>query len=233
MGERYAQSLYVKICGLSDEAAVTAAVEAGADAIGLVMVSSPRQVSPLQAAALAAHGRGLARRLGRPLDVVAVFRWADNDTIAEAVEGWWPDAVQVYPPNVESAAHLRHRDPPGRVRRWLPAFRDGATLPTSEQLPGPRVIDGPTEGSGETGDWAAVESAAASAPVILAGGLSPKNVASAIERVRPYGVDVSSGVESSRGQKSPQMIKAFIAAARAAARGHSFDPVSPDQTVHT
>lgn len=203
--------LYVKICGLTDEASVTAAVEAGADAIGLVVVPSPRQVSPGRAATLAAHGRAEARRLGVPLEVVAVYRWPSTAEVLTLLDAFNPDRVQVYPPDLDALGAL---GAPGV--RWLLAFRGGCPLPHTDEV---IVVDGPKEGSGETGDWRAVAEAAARGPVILAGGLHLGNVAAAIARVAPHGVDVSSGVEEAPGRKSASKIRDFVARAREAARG--------------
>ena len=103
---------------------------------------------------------------------------------------------------------------PETVGTW-PVYRDGAA-----NLPGVSaatyLFEGPVSGSGETVDWGRAAALSRHGNMILAGGLSPANVAAAIEAVRPFGVDVSSGVESAPGRKDARLIQQFIAAARAA-----------------
>jgi phosphoribosylanthranilate isomerase len=96
----------------------------------------------------------------------------------------------------------------------LPVVRAGAALP--RPLPPRLLFEGPVSGRGETADWAQARELARGTELVLAGGLRPANVATAIERVRPYGVDVSSGVESQPGVKAPALILEFVQAARAA-----------------
>ena len=105
---------------------------------------------------------------------------------------------------------------PGTLRcPVLPVVRAGAALP--EPLPARLLFEGPVSGTGETADWERARELALRTRLVLAGGLRPANVAAAIARVRPYGVDVSSGVESQPGVKSPALILEFVKAARAAA----------------
>ena len=98
------------------------------------------------------------------------------------------------------------------VERW-PVFREGGSKPDTD---GTFVYEGPKSGQGEAVDWSAATGIAAKGDMILAGGLDATNIATAITTVRPFGVDVSSGVESSPGQKDSGRIRQFISAARAA-----------------
>ena len=104
--------------------------------------------------------------------------------------------------------------------RPLPVFRAGRPMP--EKLPRLLLFEGPVSGSGEVADWSQARALAAKTRVILAGGLHPGNVGGAIRTVRPYGVDVSSGVESSRGIKDPELIRRFVEAVRKADRQKDF-----------
>ncbi|MFN7273094.1 MAG: phosphoribosylanthranilate isomerase, partial [Gammaproteobacteria bacterium] len=99
--------------------------------------------------------------------------------------------------------------------RLLPVLREGAALPVP--LPARVLYEGAVSGTGRTADWALAHAVARQTEALLAGGLNPDNVAEAIRKVRPWGVDVSSGVESAPGVKSPTKISAFLATARAAA----------------
>lgn len=194
--------VWIKICGLTDSSAVAAAAEAGADAVGFVFhAASPRHLRPEAAAVLAAQvPPGLAR--------VAVFlhpSQADVDAALAAVE---PDYVQT-----DAADFDYLRLPPGL--RALPVLRSGAALPVA--LPARFVYEAAQSGAGHRADWHSARVLAERGELVLGGGLDAGNVAAAIGAVVPFGVDVSSGVELERGRKDPRLVKAFVAAARAAA----------------
>jgi phosphoribosylanthranilate isomerase len=195
-----AHPLWVKICGLRTAAAVAAAVEAGADALGFVFHEpSPRNLTPAEAKALAvAVPPGTER--------VAVFLHPAQSLVDAVLEAVQPDTIQA-----DAADLARLRLPPGL--RTLPVLRSGSVPP---QLPPRFLYEGMLSGAGETADWAEAAALARRGELLLAGGLAPSNVASAIACVRPSGVDVSSGVESSRGVKDAAMIHDFVSAARAA-----------------
>lgn len=196
--------MYVKICGLTDPGAVAAAVEAGADAIGLVMTASPRQITPERAAELAA---------AVPPEVltVGVFRGEDPATVRAAALTAGVRAIQL---------HGRHphgdftalKDLGLTLIRAVDAKADLRCGAFDESL---LLVDAPRAGSGEPWDWSAVRGRP-TGQWLLAGGLAPGNVAEAVAAARPWGVDVSSGVEASPGVKDPALITAFIDAARAA-----------------
>ncbi len=192
-------SMFVKICGLTSPEGVAAAVKAGADAAGFVFSPSPRQVTPDRA-------RQLAAALPAGMLRVAVFRHPPPGWIAQVLEEFPADWVQ------SDAADLPGVDLGGADA--LPVFRSGAPLPP--HLPELLLFEGPDSGAGRVADWEAAAGVAALTRVILAGGLNPANLGAALARVRPWGVDVSSGVESSPGVKDPALVAAFVAAARRA-----------------
>ena len=194
-------TLMVKICGLRSAADVGAAVEAGANAVGFVFADSVRRVGPAEASqAAAALPDGVLR--------VAVMKHPSNAEWQAVLDGFAPDVLQT---DAEDYAEL---DVPDSVRRW-PVYREGKIVDTAS-MPQEFLYEGSKSGAGETVDWARAEVIARQGSMLLAGGLSPDNVAAAIAAVRPWGVDVSSGVESAPGRKDPQKINEFIKAARAA-----------------
>lgn len=194
-------SLFVKICGITDLAALEAAVEAGADAVGFVFhVPSPRNVTPALAAALAA-------RLPRTTMSVAVTLHPGQTLIDEVLAAFRPDAWQ------SDAGDFAAVDVPAPIQRW-PVYRGGQPL----QSPPPRLLfEGERSGAGQVADWTLAAAWARGSELVLGGGLTAASVASAVTTVRPFGVDVSSGVESMSGHKDPRRVREFVAAARAAA----------------
>ncbi|RMG49271.1 MAG: phosphoribosylanthranilate isomerase [Acidobacteria bacterium] len=202
----------VKICGITDAAALRAAVEGGADAVGFVFAGSPRAVIPHVAAAL-------ADSLPPYVSPVAVFARPTREELSAVLEVFRPDWIQA---DFEAEGGV----PPRYRSRFLPVFRArpgieeeverylGASPPAG----GAFVLDGPVSGSGEPVDWETASRLARRAPLVLAGGLTPENVGEAIRTVRPYAVDVSSGVESEPGRKDPAKIAAFLEAVREAER---------------
>jgi phosphoribosylanthranilate isomerase len=194
--------MWIKICGMTTAEAVAAALEARADAIGFVFARSPRQISPAAAAALAAPARGR-------LSLVAVTHHPSQQLLEEIVAALRPDVLQT---DVDDVPALRL--PEGL--RLLPVLRTGGNRPAT--LPARLLYEGPGSGTGVTCDWSAARDAARRTELILAGGLNADNVGAAIESVRPFGVDVSSGVEERPGIKSPEKVRQFVRIARAAFR---------------
>jgi phosphoribosylanthranilate isomerase len=190
-------SVFVKVCGLTTPEGVAAAIEAGADAVGFVFSPSPREVTPARARALAAGLPAGTRK-------VAVFRHPPPGWITRVLEEFPADWIQ------SDAADLPGVDLGGAEA--LPVFRSGAPLP--ELLPELLLFEGPESGSGNVADWSAAAALAQRTRIILAGGLHPGNLAAALDTVAPWGVDVSSGVESAPGVKDPALVAAFVAAAR-------------------
>ena len=192
--------MWIKICGMTTAAAVSAAIEAGVDAIGFVFAQSVRQLTPRAAAALARSARGRVR-------CVAVTRRPTQRSVDEILNAFRPDLLQS-----DAVDFPALRLPAGLGQ--LPVVRAGEPVPG--QLPQRILFEGPASGSGSVSDWEAAQSLARRTELVLAGGLSAANVAAAIAAVRPFGVDVSSGVEERPGLKSPAEIVRFVLAVRAA-----------------
>jgi len=192
--------MWIKICGLTDEGALAAALQARADAVGFVFAPSVRQLRPDQAAQLAVTARGRTM-------LVAVTLQPTQAQVDEIVSVLKPDALQ------SDLADFAHLQLPETLMR-LPVVRVGAR--SGVALPHRILFEGARSGVGEMTDWHTAAHLALTSELILAGGLHAGNIAAAIGAVRPFGVDVSSGVEYSPGQKSPEKIAQFVAAARAA-----------------
>jgi len=190
--------MWIKICGLTTPEAVTAALDAGADAIGFVFAKSVRQVSADVALRLAAPARGRAL-------CVAVTRHPSQEDIDDIVSVFKPDVLQT------DSADLALLRLPTQLE-LLPVMRGagGEAL----VLPPRLLFEGLTSGAGVPCDWTAARRVARRTELVLAGGLNPANVAAAIAAVQPFGVDVSTGVEVRPGVKSPAEIMKFVRAAR-------------------
>ena len=192
--------MWIKVCGMTTAEAVTAAIDAGVDAIGFVFAESVRQLTPQTAAALARPARGRVR-------CVAVTRHPEQRALDEILNVFRPDLLQT------DAADFAALRLPATLER-LPVVREGEAPP--ETLPRRLLFEGPASGQGCVSDWDAARSLAARTGLVLAGGLSADNVGAAIAAVQPFGVDVSSGVEERPGLKSPAHIVSFVAAVRRA-----------------
>ena len=193
---------FVKICGMTEPAAVAAAIAAGADAIGFVFAPSVRRVTPEIAAQLAAPARG-------KLLCVAVTQHPTDAELAEIFELFRPDVLQ------GEAADLEALTLPAGVVK-LPVLRHGRYAAAAGPAQNRVLFEGPRSGTGQVADWAVARRLAEHSELILAGGLAPDNVSAAIAAVRPFGVDVSSGVEKAPGMKSRTKIADFVDRARAA-----------------
>jgi phosphoribosylanthranilate isomerase len=191
-------TLWIKICGMTTPEAVEACLDAQVDAIGFVLAESVRQVTAARAAELAAPARG------RVL-CAAVTRHPTQQAIDEIVAVLDPDLLQT---DAEDLPGLRV---PSRLQ-VLPVFRrwNGE----DRQLPPRLLFEGASSGSGVTCDWLGAQHIARKSQLILAGGLNATNIGAAIAAVRPFGVDVSSGVEERPGIKSQAEIARFVSAAR-------------------
>jgi len=183
--------------------AVAAAVDAGVDAIGFVFAKSVRQVTPERATLLAAPARGRVR-------CVAVTRHPSQQDIDRILEDFKPDVLQT------DAVDLRSLRLPGELD-LLPVLRNAQD---GEDLPARLLFEGLASGTGMPCDWSAAHQVARRTELVLAGGLNPNNVASAIAQVQPFGIDVSTGVEARPGVKSPAQIVLFVTVARASGVAH-------------
>jgi len=197
--------VFVKVCGLSTPESVRAAVESGADAVGFVLTQSPREVSPEQARALLADvPEGIA--------AVGVFRHenaADAVVTARAAGLEW---VQLHGSRTPEDVRAVHDAGMRLIRAVTLGAADDEFTDWGEDL---LLVDAAVPGSGEAWDYALMRrKGLAGRKWLLAGGLSPENVASAVEAAAAWGVDVSSGVEASRGVKDLAKVRAFVKAAK-------------------
>jgi phosphoribosylanthranilate isomerase len=200
--------MFVKICGITREEDALLAVAMGADAVGFMFAPSPRQVTPSVAASI-------ANRLPPEVLTVGVFRDEAPRRVVEIVQRAGLRAAQLHGhESREDAGYVAVRVP-----LTIKAFAAGdpALARAGEYGAAIVMIDSPSPGSGKVFDWRLAEGAPRARRLVLAGGLTPENVAEAIRVVRPWGVDVSTGVEASPGRKDPRAVRAFVAAARAAA----------------
>lgn len=199
----------IKICGLTREEDVDAAVAAGADAIGFVFYPpSPRYVTPQRVAEL-------ARRIPPFVDIVGLFVNEAPDVVRAACEALPINVLQFH--GDEDAAYCRQFARPylraARVRPGLDLVEFASSFPDARGL----LLDAFVEGYGGGGhvfDWTLIPPNLPSY-LVLSGGLTADNVGDAVQRVRPVAVDVSSGVEMSKGIKDHAKITAFVAAVRA------------------
>ncbi len=198
-------SLFVKICGVKTVKAVEAAVSAGADAIGFnFFPPSPRCLTPEQAAQLA----GAAPR--RILRVAVMLRPVQKEW-EQVLAEFKPDCLQA---DADSLARLSLPS----ALRTLPVYRDHEQF-NPESVPAATrcLFEGARSGIGQRPDWKRAARLARRNEMVLAGGLGPDNVAEAVRQVRPWGVDVASGVESAPGVKDAAAMSEFVRAARQAA----------------
>lgn len=214
-------NLLVKICGLSTAPALEAALAAGADLVGFVFFPpSPRHVTLAQALALGEQAGARALKVGLTVD-------ADDDLLAAIVEALRPDMLQLH--GHETADRVRAV----RARFGLPVMKalpigtardlacigdyaDAADRLLFDARPPPNAAR--PGGLGHPFDWRLLEGVVSPLPFMLSGGLHSRNIAEALRITQAPGVDISSGVERAPGEKDPDMITAFIRAARAAAR---------------
>jgi phosphoribosylanthranilate isomerase len=197
--------MFVKICGLTTEETVQAAVAAGADALGFVFAKSPRQLTPARAVEL-------TQDLPAHIAKIAVMRHPSANEWAKVRDEFKPDWLQT---DTDDFAEL---DVPENIGSFQ-VYRDKLTVDfASDALNWPAYIlfEGARSGVGLKPDWGHAAQIARRTCLMLAGGLNPDNVREAIMHVHPWGVDVSSGVEKSPGVKDPDKIAAFIQAAKAA-----------------
>jgi phosphoribosylanthranilate isomerase len=224
-------SLWIKICANTSLADAMVAAEAGADAVGFVFAPSPRRVTAEQAAAIVPH-------LPAKIEKIGVFVDATVDDIAATVDRAGLTGVQLHSDmTAETTAKLRARFGPGlRILRVVhfeadaPERAAAATTDASVDMSVDAIlIDSRTAtavgGTGKSYDWTAAStslfqnSGVQKHRLVAAGGLTPENVAEAIAVLRPWGVDVVSGVEVAPGRKDAAKVRAFIENARGANRG--------------
>lgn len=218
----------IKICGVREPSTALAAAQAGADAIGLVFaVASPRFVSHDQA-------KKIVRALPAFVEPVGLFVDAPVEQIQATANELGLSTVQLHgrespnivaqlaPMRVIKAIAFEPTDLSAKLDSWrqTPGSLAGLLWDAPKSANNEAGLAPPSGGSGSRFDWEALAklkdagSLESLAPMILAGGLTPDNVGQAISQLAPWGVDVSSGVESSRGEKDDALIAAFCAAVR-------------------
>lgn len=198
--------LRVKICGITRPEDARAAEAAGADAIGLIFAErSTRRVTLEQAAAC-------AQATGPFLSRVGVFVDAPLELVLHAVRALRLEAVQLH--GREAPAYAAALRGEARVVRAV-AFEAGLEPDELRRFPADAwLLDGLRPGAGEAFDWEAAAALRGMPGLVLAGGLTPENVAAGVRALAPYAVDVASGVEAAPGVKDPARIRAFVRAAR-------------------
>jgi len=198
-------SLLVKICGITNEADALLAVAMGADALGFVFAPSPRQVTPKAV-------QRIVERVPRGIITVGVFRNEAPRRVADVVNEIGLRAAQLH--GDESTADARWVAE--RVPWIIKAFPAGHPGIGRFQDYGAQavLVDAPSPGSGELFDWRLAEGVVDPRRLIVSGGLHAGNVGDAIAHLRPFGVDVSTGVESEPGRKDPARVRDFVAACR-------------------
>ncbi len=196
---------FVKICGVTSEADALLAVGFGASAVGFIFAPSPRQVS-------VADVHDIVRRMPPEVLTVGVFRDAPAATVVEQVHAAGLGAAQLHGHETpETVRYVRDRVP--FVIKALSAgspdverFDEfGADL---------LLLDSPNPGSGVTFDWSLARGVTDPSRLVVSGGLNPANVAELVSHLRPFGVDVATGVESRPGVKDPRLVSDFIHNAR-------------------
>lgn len=200
--------MFVKVCGITTEEDALLAVALGADAVGFIFAPSSRQVAVQRA-------HDIARRLPPEILTIGVFRDESPERVVEIVHRAGLRGAQLHGhERPEHSAWVR-----ARVPFVMKAFAAGdpALAEAAEHGADAVLLDAPTPGSGRVFDWTLAEGVPAGLRLVLAGGLHPGNVADAVQRVHPWGVDVASGVEAAPGRKDARKLRAFLVAARAAA----------------
>lgn len=197
----------IKLCGLSRPEDIAAANEVNPDYIGFVFApKSKRYVSPTQAAQL-------KQQLAAGIQAVGVFVKEDPETVVHLLEDGVIDVAQLH--GSESEAYIRtlrqhtHKPIMQAFRVDTPADLEKAQASSADYI----LLDSGDGGTGERFDWSLL--AGATRPYFLAGGLDPENVGGAVEKLKPYAVDVSSGIETD-GKKDPEKMKNFVRAVRGA-----------------
>ena len=198
--------MFVKVCQITNEEDALLSIAMGADAIGFIFAASPRQVQPPVV-------RDIVRRLPSDVLTVGVFANEAPERVVEIVKATGLRGAQLHGGTAEQTQYVKERVPV-----VIKAF--GAGDPGVRKARDHRAdaihVDNPRPGSGQVFDWSLAEDVPGGLRLILAGGLTSENVGDAIAMVRPWGVDVGTGVEASIGKKDPRKLRAFVSAARAA-----------------
>ena len=209
--------MFVKICGTTNEEDALLAVAMGADAVGFIFApGSTRQIT-------ADRARDIARRLPPEILTIGVFRNQAPEQVVDIVHTAGLRGAQLHGKETVEEAQLVRK----QVQFLIQAFAAGdPAIERAEEYPADAImIDSPTPGSGKVFDWSLTDGVPHGVRLILAGGLTPENVAGAVHQVRPWGVDCATGVESEPGRKDARKVRAFVANAKAAAPEEQYEGV--------
>ena len=205
--------MFIKICGITTADDALLATALGADGLGFIMAPSTRQIAPPRV-------EEIVRRLPSGVLTVGVFRDEAPSRVIEIINRCGLKAAQLSgKESMEDTRMIRENVPavikafPGGSPALSVADRYGADIV---------MVDSDSPGSGQVFDWSLAEGAPSGIRLLMAGGLNPENVSMAIAKVRPWGVDVATGVEMSPGRKDPARLRAFINAVR------QTEPAKPD-----
>lgn len=201
----------IKVCGITTAEDAKEAIRLGVDAIGFIFVeNSPRYISPEKA-------KEIVMQLPPFIHLVGVFVNCDPVEVEEIIEYCGLTHVQLHgSEDVDYCLRLSQDATPCRV---LKAFRVGPESTAADFLPYEQAVsgflldtyvEGQEGGTGRPFDWSVIEALQLKLPLILAGGLSPENVAEAVQNVRPYAIDVNSGVEDEPGRKNPDKMRLLV-----------------------
>ena len=202
--------MFVKICGITNEQDALLAVALGADALGFVFAPSPRQISP-------ALAREIVKRLPPETVTVGVFRNEAPARIIEIVNEARLQGAQLHGHETPAMTAEVATDVRFVIKAVVAGSQDAAHA--SNFASDAILVDGLHPGSGTAYDWELLQDIPTDIRLMLSGGLTPENVAAGIEQVRPWGVDVSSGVEKAPGLKDAVKMRHFITNARDAVLG--------------
>jgi phosphoribosylanthranilate isomerase len=206
--------VWVKICGITSEEDALLAVAMGADALGFIFAPSPRQMRSQDVA-------DIVKRLPPEIMTVGVFKDESPERVVHIVRSTGLKAAQIHGNFTANDARTIRKS----IFHTFVSFSagDDRVARVDEYEPYAVLLDSPQPGSGKVFDWALIDALPDGHKLIVAGGLTSDNVVDAIRIVNPWGVDVSTGVESAPGRKDPVKLRAFIAKAHVASR-----EVNPD-----
>ena len=202
--------MFVKICGITNEQDALLAVALGADALGFVFAPSPRQISP-------ALAREIVKRLPPETVTVGVFRNETPSRVIEIVNEARLQGAQLHGHETPAMTAEVATDVRFVIKAVVAGSQDAAHA--SNFASDAILVDGLHPGSGTAYDWELLRDIPTDIRLMLSGGLTPENVAAGIAQVRPWGVDVSSGVEKAPGLKDAVKMRHFITNARDAVLG--------------
>ncbi len=215
------ESVFIKICGITTADDALLATALGADAVGFILAPSRRQIVPPRVGEI-------VRRLPPDVLTVGVFRDEAPHRVIEIVNRCGLKAAQLSGRESMEETRLIRESVPAVIK----AFPGGSPALSVADRYGADIVmvDSDTPGSGQVFDWSLAEGAPGGIRLLMAGGLTSENVATAIAKVQPWGVDVATGVEMSPGRKDPARLRAFINAVRGTEPARS-EPVEqePDE----